>query len=92
MYIQYIQEVSSVTTQMVIRIESELKEKLTRIARMEGKTSSQMIRELIETYINERDIEVYIDKLWDKVGKKLKAKGTTLKDVDRAIAETRRKK
>lgn len=79
-------------TQMIIRIEPELKEKISRIARMEGKTTSQMIRELIETYIKERDIETYIDDLWDRIGKRLRSKGIKLGDVEKAIAEVRRKR
>ncbi len=33
------------TTQMIIRIDSETKTRLNRLARVEGKTTSQMVRE-----------------------------------------------
>jgi len=80
-----------VTTQMIIRINPELKEKLSKIARMEGKATSEVIRELIKTYIKERDIETYIDDLWNRVGKKLRSKGTKLEEVEKAIAEARKR-
>lgn len=79
------------TTQMIIRIDPELKEKLSKIARMEGKATSEVIRELIKTYIKERDIETYIDDLWNRVGKKLRSKGTKLEEVEKAIAEVRKR-
>ncbi len=78
------------TTQMTIRINPELKGKLSKIARMEGKATSEVIRELIETYIEERDIETYVNNLWDKIGKKLQSKGVKLEEVEKAITEVRR--
>lgn len=78
------------TTQMIIRIDPETKEKLDKIARMEGKTTSQAVRELIETYIKERDIESYIDDLWNRVGKKLKKKGVKPETLEKAITDVRK--
>ncbi len=80
------------TTQMVIRMNPELKKRLSRLARIEGKTVSQMVRELIEDYVKERDISSYIDDLWDRVGEKLKSKGVTPADIDRAIKDVRKGK
>jgi len=77
-------------TQMIIRMDPELKEKIGKLARTEGKTMSEMVRGLIEEYVREHDIGPYIDELWDRVGRKLKSKGRTRKDVQRAIKETRK--
>ncbi len=44
------------TTQMIVRIDREVKQRFSKLARVEGKTWSQMMRELIEDYIKERDI------------------------------------
>ncbi|TAN63762.1 ribbon-helix-helix protein, CopG family [bacterium] len=77
-------------TQMIIRMNPELKDKLNKLARTEGKTTSQMVRELIEDYIKEHDISSYIDNLWGRVGKKLKSKGFTSADVSRAIKDVRK--
>ncbi len=79
-------------TQMIIRMDPELKDKLNRLARTEGKTTSQMVRELIENYINEHDISSYIDNLWGRVGKKLKSKGVTPTSIDKAIKDVRKKR
>jgi len=77
-------------TQMIIRIAPEVKEKFNRLARIEGKTTSQMVREMIEDYIKERDIGTYIDDLWSRIGGKLKSRGIKQKDIDRSIKEVRR--
>lgn len=79
-------------TQMIIRMNPELKDKLNKLARTEGKTTSQMVRDLIEDYIKEHDISSYIDNLWGRVGKKLKSKGVTSTDISRAIKDVRKGK
>lgn len=78
------------TTQMIIRINSDTKNRLVKLARVEGKTTSQMVRDLIEDYIKEKDIGSYIDNLWDRVGGKLTAKGISQRDINRAIKESRK--
>jgi predicted transcriptional regulator len=78
------------STQIVIRIEPELKKKVDKLARMEGKTTSTVVRDLLEDYTRERDIEGYIDSLWTRIGKKFAAKGITEKDIGKAIAESRK--
>ncbi len=78
--------------QMIVRIDPALKDRLNRLARAEGKTSSQVVRELISDYIKERDIGVYIDGLWDRIGAKLAARGTRRSYIDNAIAATRQKR
>ncbi|MDI6890504.1 MAG: ribbon-helix-helix protein, CopG family [Thermodesulfovibrionales bacterium] len=78
-------------TQMIIRIDPKVKDRLNKLARIEGKTTSEMIRELIEDYIKERDISVYIGDLWNRIGGKLRAKGIKPKDIDRAIKAARKK-
>ena len=78
------------TTQMIIRMDPETKDRIGKLARVEGKTTSQMVRELIENYIRERDIGTYIDDLWDRIGGKLKSKGVRKRDVGRAVKEARK--
>lgn len=79
------------TTQMIIRIDPEVKKRLSKLARVEGKTTSQMVRELIEDYIKERDISAYVDDLWNRIGGKLKSRGVKPSDINRAIKEVRKK-
>lgn len=78
------------TTQMIIRIDPEVKVKLSKLARMEGKTTSQMVRELIEDYTKERDIGTYVDDLWNRIGGKLRSKGVKERDISGAIKEVRK--
>ncbi|NWG02881.1 MAG: ribbon-helix-helix protein, CopG family [Syntrophaceae bacterium] len=78
------------TTQMIVRIDSEVKERFNKLARVEGKTSSQMVRELIEDYIKERDIGNYVDDLWGRIGGKLRSRGVKQRDVNKAIREARK--
>ena len=77
-------------TQMIIRIDPDLKDRLSRLARAEGKTTSQMVRELIRDYVKERDIGAYIDGLWDRIGEKLAARGVRPADIKKIVAATRK--
>ena len=78
------------TTQMIVRIDPGVKERFNKLVRMEGKTSSQMVRELIEDYIKERDIGTYVDDLWDRIGGRLKSKGVRQRDINKTIKEVRK--
>lgn len=80
------------TTQIVIRLDVNVKEKMTQLAQHEGKSASQVIRELIDNYIQQRDIAAYIDDLWDRVGNKLKSRGVTTEDIERTIEKVRAEK
>ena len=78
-------------SQMLIRIDPELKEKITQYARAEGKNVSQVVRELIKDYVKNRDIGAYIDDLWARTGTKLRRKGRTEADIAAAIRSVRAK-
>ena len=78
------------STQMIIRMNPELKEKLYKLARTEGKPASRMVRELIAEYVKDRDIGVYIDDLWDRIGAKLKSQGIKRSDIDKAVRTSRK--
>jgi predicted DNA-binding protein len=80
------------SVQMLIRIEPEIKEALKKLARIEGKSSSHLVRDIIKDYIKDRDIGAYIDDLWERIGNKLKAKGIRQKDISEAIKEIRKMK
>jgi len=78
--------------QMLIRIDPELKEKLARIARAEGKSTSGAIRDLIAQYVVERDIGAHVDDLWERIGGKLKAKGLGPSDIQKVVKDVRRRR
>ncbi len=75
--------------QLIVRIDPELKNKASRMAKTEGKNLSEVVRDLLVDYIKKRDIGSYIDSLWDKIGGKLKEKGYTEENIDSVIREVR---
>jgi predicted transcriptional regulator len=75
--------------QFLIRIDADLKARLTRLARAEGKSASRMVRELIQDYVKQRDIAGYIDVLWDGIRTKLKARGIGTSDIEKAVTRAR---
>ena len=79
-------------TQMVVRIDEETKKRFARVVRMEGKSASEKIREMVTDYLAENDLPTVIDDLWERIGTKLREKGVTEKDVEKAIREARASK
>jgi predicted DNA-binding protein len=80
------------TTQMIVRINPELKNKVNSLAKAEGKSISEVVRELLEDYVKNRDIGFYIDDLWQRIGDKLISRKIGPKEIQRAIQEVRAKK
>jgi predicted DNA-binding protein len=76
-------------SQMLIRIDDETKERFYRLARMEGKSASEKIREMIEDYIAKTDISHVIDNLWSRIGLKIKDKGFREGDIEKMIQDAR---
>jgi predicted DNA-binding protein len=80
------------TTQMIVRINPELKNRVNSLAKAEGKSVSEVVRELLEDYVKNRDIGLYIDDLWQRIGDKLTSRKIGPKEINRAIKEVRAKK
>ncbi len=80
------------SNQMIVRIQPELKAKVNTLAKAEGKSVSEVVRELLDDYVKNRDISSYIDDLWDRVGSDLKSRGVRRSDIQRAIKDARIKK
>ena len=80
------------STQMIVRINPELKKKVNTIAKGEGKSISEVVRELLEGYVRNRDIGLYIDDLWQRIGEKLITRKIGPKEIQRATREVRTKK
>jgi predicted DNA-binding protein len=78
--------------QMMIRIDPELKAKVNTIAKSEGKSISEVVRELLEDYVRDRDIGVYIDDLWKRIGTRLSSRGLGPGDITRVIRGVRAKR
>ena len=78
-------------TQLVIRIDPQIKEKLMKLARTEGKTASDKVREMVTEYVAQSDLSSIVDDLWARISSKLKKQRVGAKDIDRTIARVRGK-
>nr|MBF0221223.1 ribbon-helix-helix protein, CopG family [Desulfobulbaceae bacterium] len=78
-------------TQMIIRVESNLKNKVSRLAKAEGKNLSELVRELLEKYTKERDMGAYIDSLWVQIGRNLSKNNIKDSDIEKVIKQVRSK-
>ena len=78
--------------QLTIRIDPEIKKRFSKLVRAEGKTPGQVLRQLIENYIKERDTRTYIDDLWTRIGGKLRSKDLNQREVNTVIKEAREAK
>ncbi len=77
------------TTQMIIRVDPGLKNKVTQLAKADGKNLSELVRELLERYTRERNMSVYIDSLWDRIGNNLSEADVSEVDISEAIKQVR---
>lgn len=75
--------------QMIVRIDEEKKEKFYRLVRLEGKSASEKIREMVEDYIVKTDISPVIDNLWERIGLKIRRRGFKEGDVEEVIKKVR---
>ncbi|MDE0283375.1 MAG: CopG family transcriptional regulator [Gammaproteobacteria bacterium] len=78
-------------TQVIVRIDSRLKQQAAGLAKAEGKSVSLVIRELLEKYVKDRDMSLYLDDLWTRIGNSLKDAGKTHNDVEQAIRDVRKR-
>ena len=77
------------SAQMIVRIDPDLKDRVNRFARAEGKNLSEVVRELLERYVRDRDISAYIDEVWDRVGAKIRERGFSSEEIDSVIEQVR---
>ena len=78
-------------TQMIIRVEPTLKKKVSQLAKAEGKNMSELVRELLVKYTRERDVNGYIDNLWDRIGQNFVQNNISMNDIEEAIEQVRSK-
>lgn len=77
------------STSLIVRIEETTKKRFSRLVRIEGKSASEKIREMIDGYIKKADIGPVVDDLWDRVGTKMRKKGVRERDVAQTIRDVR---
>ena len=76
-------------SQVLIRVDKELKDKFQRLTRTEQKSVNEKVRELMEEYVKEHDMEATLRSLWDEIGQSLRKKGYKASDVSKMIKEVR---
>jgi predicted DNA-binding protein len=74
-------------SQIVVKIDEEKKEKFQRLVRMEGKSASGKIREMVEDYIEKTDVSYVIDNLWARIGLKITDRGFREGDIEKMIKD-----
>jgi predicted DNA-binding protein len=79
-------------TQLIVRIDKGKKQKFSKLARMEGKTASTKVRELVDSYIETNDFSRIVTDVWSRISSRLREKGVTEADVGRVIREVRSSK
>jgi len=78
--------------QMIVRIDPELKSKVSNLAKAEGKSISEVVRGLLSDYVRNRDIAAYVDDLWGRIGGKFASRGIRPADIQKAIRAARTRK
>lgn len=77
---------------LLVKIDEDLKERVARLAKREGRNTSEVVRELLADYLRERDISSYIESLWTRIGDRIREEGFTEKDISKAISDYRKSK
>ncbi len=80
------------TAQMLVRLDVQQKKALSSLSHSEGRNASDVVRELIEHYINEHDMAACLDGLWNRIGKRMRQAGKSEKDIDGHIKAWRSSK
>ena len=77
------------TSQILVRVDKELKEKFQRLTGIERKSINEKVRELMEEYVREHSMESTMKNLWDDIGRSMKKKGYKESDVEKMIRKVR---
>jgi hypothetical protein len=77
------------TSQILVRLDKELKDKFQRLSGIERKSVNEKVRELMEEYVREHSMEATMKSLWDEMGRSMKKKGYKESDVAKIIKKVR---
>jgi len=75
--------------QLTVRIDEDLKGHLQNLARQEGKSTSDVVRSLVERYVQDRDRGTALRALWDRMQQNAEEAGSGPQDVEEAIRVVR---
>lgn len=79
----------SVMGQLTVRIDDDLKDRLSTLARNEGRSTSDVVRALVKEYVQDRDRSAFLETLWERMRENAEQEGMSADDVDRMIATVR---
>jgi len=75
--------------QLTVRLDDDLKGHLQNLARQEGKSTSDVVRSLVERYVRDRDRGTALRSLWDKMQQNAEEAGASPEDVEDAVRAVR---
>jgi len=75
------------TSQILVRLDKELKDKFQWLSGIERKSVNEKVRELMEKYVKEHSLEATMKNLWDEIGSSMKKKGYKEADVARSLSD-----
>lgn len=79
-------------SQLLVRIDKKLKQKFSILSQLENKSISEKVRELLEEYVREHDMETSLRDLWEEMGAEMRDRGYKEKDIKKIIGEVRSSK
>ncbi len=77
------------TSQILVRVDKNLKDKFRRLSGTERKSVNEKLRELMEEYVKEHSLAPAMESLWDEVGLSMKKKGYKAADVEKMVRKIR---
>lgn len=77
--------------QLTVRINEDLKGHLQALARREGKSTSDVVRSLVQRYVQDRDRGAALQALWEQMRQRAEEAGAGRKDVEAAVESVREK-
>ena len=75
--------------QLTVRIDDDLKDHLQNLARQEGKSTSDVVRGLVQRYVQDRDRGTALRALWERMRQRAEEAGAGPEDVEDAIESVR---
>ena len=77
--------------QLTVRIDEDLKGHLQNLARQEGKSTSDVVRGLVQRYVRDRDRGTALRALWNQMQQNAEEAQAGPEDIDQAIQTVREK-
>jgi len=75
--------------QLTVRIDDDLKDHLQALARREGTSTSDVVRSLVQRYVQDRDRGAALRALWNQMQQNAEEAASGPEDVDEALQTVR---